>query len=447
MADPRSQLKKEKAIQIIKHLHQEGYKAYLVGGCVRDMALGLTSMDFDIATSAHPETIVSLFPRTVQVGAQFGVILVMNGEDCFEVSTFRSDDAYIDGRRPISVRFVSEQEDVTRRDFTMNGLLYDIVSDRIIDYVGGLNDIQSKIIRTIGEPKQRFWEDKLRLMRAIRFSARFNFNISSETKEALISQSSQIVQISRERIRDELSKMLLGPTPQHAIEMLHDYGLLKHILPDVENMAGIQQPNEFHPEGDVFSHTLKALKLFDQEKNIPPSETLMFSLLFHDIGKPATFHQADDRIRFHNHHLVGRKMTYRIMESLRFPKQITADVCHCVENHMNFINVPHMRKNTLKRFIRHPLFNTEMELHRLDCLASHGNLSIYNLLLEKLEELSSEPMFPQALISGKRLIELGYKPGPIFKKIMLSVEDLQLLNQIVSKEEAENFVKKRFPIN
>ncbi len=438
--------KKSIAYTIVRKLLDNNHEAYLCGGCVRDMVLNIDSPDYDIATSATPETVQKLFPHTIPVGAHFGVILVIEEGIEFEVATFRADDRYIDGRRPISVRFVSAKEDVERRDFTINGLLFDIVNDKIIDYVNGLKDLSEGLIRTIGNPDDRFQEDKLRLLRAIRFAARFGFTIEKNTLSAIIAKAHLVIEVSMERIRDEIVKMLMHCHSDKAFRLLKDTGMLKAILPEVDALTGVKQPEEFHPEGDVFDHTIKTLTLLDSDSEVIRTETLALSLLLHDIGKPATFYQAKDRIRFNNHNTVGRKMAENTLKRLKFSNQVIEDVSYCVENHMNFMNVENMRQNRLKRFIRQSTFPIELDLHKLDCLASHGDLRIHSFLKDKIKEFGKERISPPLLITGKRLIEMGYSPGPLFKQILTDVEDLQLEDKIATIEDAENYVKSNFPI-
>jgi poly(A) polymerase len=438
--------KKAVAYSIIRHLIDKGHEAYLVGGCVRDKVMGIEPPDYDIATSARPEVLQQIFRRTVPVGAHFGVILVVEEGQEFEVATFRADDCYVDGRRPTSVRFVSAEEDVKRRDFTINGLLLDILTDKVIDFVGGLDDIKAGILRTIGDPEARFQEDKLRLMRAVRFAARFSFTLEEKTLAALRRYAGSITEVSQERIRDELLKMLMQAHPEKALLLLYSTGLLERVLPEVEALIGVQQPEVFHPEGDVFEHTLKVLECMDKDMEVAKTETLALSALFHDIGKPQTFYQAKDRIRFNNHPTVGGGITENILRRLRFPNHIVEDVTFCVEDHMNFMNAKKMRQNTLKRFIRNPAFPTELDLHRLDCLASHGDLEIYHFLVEKRKALGAEKISPPPLITGKRLIEMGYSPGPVFKKILTEVEDLQLEDKISTIGEAEEYVQRNYLI-
>jgi poly(A) polymerase len=440
--------KREKAVKIIHRLLDAGYSAYLVGGCVRDQLLGLQCPDYDIATSALPEQVQALFSRTTAVGAHFGVIIVMDGVDTFEVATFRADDHYIDGRRPTSIRFVSVNEDVERRDFTINGLLFDVVKKETIDLVNGRSDLNNKILRTIGDPKSRFREDKLRLLRAIRFAARFSFSIEPNTWEAIIKLAPEITQVSAERIREEIEKMLLGHNPDKSMELLYDSGLLKVVLPEVARLKGVEQPPEFHPEGDVWQHTMLMLRLMDKSTTheFERSKELVWSVLLHDIGKPDTFFRAKDRIRFNNHNTVGKAIAIKILKRLKVSTNLLDDVSTAVDNHMAFMNVPNMRINTLKKLIRRPTFQMELQLHKLDCESSHRDMKITEILKQKQEELGAEKISPAALITGKNLIDMGYKPGPIFKKILEEVEDQQLLDAIKTEREALDFVSQRFPI-
>ncbi|MBL8028125.1 MAG: CCA tRNA nucleotidyltransferase [Fibrobacteres bacterium] len=437
--------KRAKAERIINTLIDAGFEAYLVGGCVRDQLLGVECPDYDIATSAHPEQVQAIFKRTVAIGASFGVILVMDGDDSFEVATFRSDDRYIDGRRPVSVRFVSAKEDVERRDFTINGLLYDIRSNRVIDYTYGVSDLNNKILRTIGDPTSRFTEDKLRLMRAVRFASRFSLQIEPETWNAVQKLAHQIIEVSSERIRDELDKMLMGPNPHKAMELLSDSGIMKIILPEILRLKGVEQPPEFHPEGDVWQHTMLMLQIMDEQK-IPRTKELVWSILLHDVGKPDTFYRASDRIRFNNHNTVGKTISERILKRLKVSSNLLDSVTEAVNNHMAFMNVPNMRVNTLKKLIRKPTFPMELELHKLDCLSSHRDMKITEILQTKLHELGAEKISPPPLITGKDLLKMGYKPGPLFKKILEEVEDQQLLEVIKTEKEATEFVILRFPL-
>ncbi len=429
------------AISIIQKLTGSGFKAYFAGGCVRDFIMGNTIVDIDIATSATPDEVEHLFPKTFPVGKQFGVILVhIDGVD-FEIATFRSDDNYSDGRRPDSVRFTNEKEDVLRRDFTINGLLYDPLQDKILDYIDGQKDINNKIIRTIGDPEKRFSEDKLRMIRAIRFATRFNFSIEDTTKNAIKKLKEEITLVSAERIGDEISKIFTGPHKHIALDLLDEVGLLAIILPEVKTMQNVAQPPEFHPEGDVYIHTRMML-----EDTQTTDLELALAILLHDIGKPPTFDIAD-RIRFNNHDVVGSKMAEELLRRLKFSNEVIKKVCELVGAHMKFRHVPDMREAKLKRFILDPLFPKHLELHRVDCRASHGKLEIYELAKEKLDIWSKEKAELEKrkkLITGDDLIELGFKPGPKFKEILEFIEDAYLENKIHTKEEGIELIRSAF---
>jgi len=431
---------RDKAVEIVKTLRNAGFRAYWVGGCVRDLVMDREPQDYDIATDARPEQIINLFSKTVPVGASFGVMKVLVENCAFEVATFRSDGRYLDGRHPTEVHFSSEKEDAFRRDFTINGMFFDPIEDRLIDYVQGKHDIEAKLVRCIGDPNHRFTEDKLRLIRAVRFAARFGYRIEPSTHEAMIALAPQISEVSAERIRDELAKILMGDQPDQGIRLLHQTGLLKTILPEIVAMEGVQQPPEFHPEGDVFTHTLLLL-----EKMRSPSFELAFGALLHDVGKPPTF-AIKDRIRFDKHCEVGSQMAREVGHRLRFSNQQIEVVAELVKDHLRFKDVRNMRSSTLKRFLRNLNFAEHLELHRLDCLASHGDLSNWEFCKQKLAELEPEEIRPRRLLTGDDLIELAYSPGPQFAKILMAVEDAQLEGRIKTKEEAFRFVKKEFPL-
>lgn len=430
------------AIDIIRDLRARGFAAYLVGGCVRDLILGREPADWDVATSATPKEVLALYPHAIAVGAQFGVVLVLFADGSkVEVATFRNDGAYSDGRHPSEVRFSkAAEEDVQRRDFTINGLLMDpLDGDRVLDYVGGQDDIRAGIIRTIGDPNRRFGEDKLRLLRAVRFAARFGYEIEAKTFAAVRALAPQIHQVSRERIRDELTKMLTEGKARLAFELLDDSGLLHEILPEVEKMKGVEQPPQFHPEGDVWIHTRMLL----EGLNAGCSPTLAWGALLHDVGKPPTFERLD-RIRFNGHADVGAKMARAVCNRLRMSNDETDQIVAIVANHMKFPELPKMRESTLKKFLRQERFDEHLEMHRLDCAASHGDLSLYNLALEKLNTTPPEQIRPAPLITGRDLIAAGYTPGPAFKEILVQVEDAQLEGTLTSKEEALAWVRERW---
>jgi poly(A) polymerase len=437
---------KSAAIAVLSALRGAGYSAYLVGGCVRDLLLGLAPQDYDITTSAHPDEVMKLFPETIAVGAQFGVVLVVTrAEDSspvhVEVATYRSDIGYSDGRHPDAVRYASTaEEDVQRRDFTINGLLLDPIADEVLDFVGGRADLERKIVRTIGDPRQRFAEDKLRMMRAVRFAARLGYAIDAATMAAIRELAGQIHQVSRERVRDELDKMLTEGRARRCFELLEASGLLKEVLPEVAAMKGVAQPPQFHPEGDVWIHTLMLLD--GLTKGCP--KTLAWGVLLHDVGKPPTFRVAPDRIRFDQHAEVGTKMTAEICRRLRFSNDECEQIEALVANHMRFGDVMKMKESTLKRFLRLAAFNEHLELHRLDVGASHKDYSLYEFVQEKLVSTPEEQMRPQPLITGRDLIAAGYRPGPEFKIILQSVEDAQLEGTLSTREQAMAFVESNF---
>jgi poly(A) polymerase len=434
--------KAQQAMSIVETLRSQGHIAYLAGGCVRDLLLGREPADYDVATSATPQEIMRLFPLTYAVGAQFGVVLVPIRRDgpegdrdnySIEVATFRSDGAYSDGRHPDQVRFSKEARlDVQRRDFTINGLLLDPIQEEVLDFVGGREDLQQGIIRTIGAAHQRFAEDKLRLLRAVRFAARFGYTIEDKTLAAIRELAPQIHQVSRERIRDEILKMLTEGRARQAFELLDQTTLLEQVLPEVKRMQGVEQPPQFHPEGDVWVHTLMLLE------GLPPdcSPSLALGALLHDVGKPPTFRRAADRIRFDQHDEVGTAMAAEICRRLRLSNDATDQVCALVANHMRFANITRMKESTLKRFFRLPRFEEHLELHRLDCMGSHRGLDLYNFALEKLRSLPPDQIRPAPLITGDDLIAAGYSPGPLFKELLRAVEDAQLEGSIHTREEA-----------
>lgn len=414
-------------------LRKEGYTALLAGGCVRDLLLGRTPKDFDIATNARPEEVQRIFPHTVPVGAQFGVILVVEQGQSFEVATFRADGAYIDGRRPESVVFSSPEEDAARRDFTINGMFLDPATNEVLDFVGGRADMDRRVVRAIGDAPARFSEDKLRMLRAIRFSAELGFAIDPATWDALQKSASEIHSVSAERIRDEFFKILAGPQRVIGFDLLDASGLLKEILPEVEALKGCEQPPQFHPEGDVFVHTRIMLELLPDEVSTP----LVLAVLFHDIGKPPTFaRDADGRIRFNGHEHVSAEMTNAILRRLRCSNELIDATVEMVRNHMAFKDVQHMRVATLKRFLSRDTIEDELELHRVDCASSHGMLDNYEFLHRRREEFANEPLAPTPLLTGRDLIALGLKPGPQFKSILHDAMTRQLEGEFPSREDA-----------
>jgi poly(A) polymerase len=432
------------AISILRTLRERGHSAYLAGGCVRDLLLGHEPRDYDVATSARPEQVLALFPQALAVGAQFGVVLVPFPEGNVEVATFRSDGAYSDGRHPDSVRFSeTAQEDAQRRDFTINGLMMDPMNgDQVLDHVGGQADLEAGILRAIGDPARRFAEDKLRLMRAVRFAARFGLVIEAQTMAAIQALAPQIHQVSRERVRDELTRMLTEGRARRAFELLDETGLLPQVLPEVARYQGVEQPPQFHPEGDVWVHTLMLLEGLG--KDCPP--TLAWGALLHDVGKPATFRRAPDRIRFDGHAEAGAQMAREICHRLRMSGDDTAQICALVAQHMKFPELPRMRPATLKKFLRQDRIGEHLEMHRLDCLASHGDLSLYEFAGAKLREIPPEQIRPAPLLTGDDLIAEGYTPGPGFKAMLAELEEAQLDGLIGTREEALDLVRRRWGV-
>jgi putative nucleotidyltransferase with HDIG domain len=430
---------KDEAIRIVRRLRDAGHTAYFNGGCVRDMLRGVEPHDFDIATTATPEEIQRLFPATIPVGAQFGVVIVVEDGHNFEVATFRSDVGYEDGRRPNAVRYGTPEDDARRRDFTVNGMFYDPLAGEVIDYVGGRADLERKLIRSIGDPRQRFAEDKLRLLRAVRFAANLGFEIEEHTFATVRDMAGQIHIVSVERIRDELIKIFTRAHAGRGLELLDASGLLKEVLPEVAAMKGVEQPPEFHPEGDVFQHT----KLMLDALPANPSEVLAFAVLLHDVGKPPTFERAPDRIRFNEHDRIGAEMAERILRRLRFSNEQIEKIVLCVAEHMRFQFVQEMRPAKLKRILARETFPVELELHRLDCATSHRNLENYEYLKQKAAELPPEVVKPAPLITGHDLLALGLKPGPLVGRILREVEEAQLEERLRSREEALAFARQR----
>jgi poly(A) polymerase len=440
------------ALQVVRELHSAGYEAYLAGGCVRDLLLAREPKDYDVATSATPDVVLALFPRTFAVGAHFGVVLVADGDKdgyvATEVATFRSDGAYSDGRHPDGVRYtLSAEEDVRRRDFTINGLLLDPLQQgndlrsAVIDYVGGVADLDAGMVRAIGRAEERFEEDRLRMLRGVRFAARFVFELEAGTKAAMQRLASRISAVSRERVRDELTKMLTEGHARRAFELLDETGLLSEVLPEVARMKGVEQPAQFHPEGDVWVHTLGLLGQLEAGC----SPTLAWGTLLHDVGKPPTFRRAPDRIRFDGHVEVGVAMAAEICRRFRFSNEESGQIVALVENHMRFADAGRMKASTLKRFFRLPGFEEHLALHRMDCLAGGGNLDHWEFVRERWLAMPEEVVRPKPLITGRELIAAGYAPGAGFKEMLRAVEDAQLEGMIATAEEALELVRDRFP--
>ena len=466
----------EAALGIIAALREAGFESYLAGGCVRDLLLGREPKDYDVATAATPDVVLEMFPRTFAVGAHFGVVLVADGDEegygVTAVATFRSDGAYSDGRHPDAVRYTtSAEEDVRRRDFTINGLLLDAgriadfreagpstalrsaQDDRsiairenlraaVIDHVGGVADLEAGIVRAIGRAELRFEEDHLRMLRGVRFAARFGFELEAETKRAIRSNAAKTKAVSRERVRDELTKMLTEGHARRAFELLDETGLLAEVLPEIAKMKGVEQPPQFHPEGDVWVHTLMLLEQLPDACSF----TLAWGALLHDVGKPPTFRRAPDRIRFDGHVEVGVAMAAEICRRFRFSNDESRQILALVENHMRFADAPRMKASTLKRFFRLEDFPEHMALHRMDCMAASGNLDLWEFVRERYEAMPAEVVRPQPLITGRELIAAGYKPGAGFKQMLRAVEDAQLEGLIATTEDALNLIRERFPI-
>jgi len=428
----------ESARSIVQRLQDAGFSAFYAGGCVRDRLMGVEPHDYDIATSAHPEQVKGLFRRTVAVGAHFGVIVVLEGSNEFQVATFRNDGQYLDGRHPASVSFATPEEDATRRDFTINGLFYDPVADRLIDYVGGQQDLAVRLLRAIGNPHDRFREDRLRLLRAVRFATALGFELEGATWRAVCENAWHISEVSAERIREELIKIFASPRRLRGFDLLDESGLLAAILPEVAALKGCEQPPQFHPEGDVFVHTRIMLGLLPAQVSAP----LVLSVLFHDIGKPATFAvDPDGRIRFSGHDKLGAEMTEAIMTRLRFSRAEIDATVEIVANHMVFKDVQQMRVAKLKRFLARPHIDDELELHRVDCTSSHGLLDNYEFLNARRADFASEPLIPPPLLTGRDLITLGLQPGPRFSEILEAVQSRQLEGTLATREAALDWVK------
>jgi poly(A) polymerase len=452
------------ALRIVRKLHALGHAANFAGGCVRDLLLGFAPKDFDVATSATPELVMAAFPHTEAVGAHFGVVLVISDGGAervaTEVATFRHDGAYTDGRRPDAVQFsLDAREDVLRRDFTINGLLLnaaayeagDRLEDCVIDYVGGRGDLAARLVRAIGEPSRRFAEDKLRMLRAVRFAARLDFAIERRTMEAMKQQAAEIGVVSAERVRDELTKILTEGGARRGLELLDESGLLAQLLPEVKRMQGVEQPPQYHPEGDVWIHTRMLLDHL-ASNNVAAgaaSATLAWGMLLHDVGKPATFTPPDpakpgDRIRFNGHVDVGVAVARAILSRLRFSNDDCEQILSLVKHHMQFGDVMQMKQSTLKRFLRLPEFEQHLALHRADCLSSHGKLEMYDFAKQHYEELGAEQIRPKLLLNGEDLIAAGYRPGPQYKLMLEATEDAQLEGTIATREDALELVKETF---
>ncbi|MDP0490835.1 MAG: CCA tRNA nucleotidyltransferase [Verrucomicrobiota bacterium JB023] len=425
---------RQTSFDVASRLSAAGHEALFAGGCVRDQLLGQQPKDYDLATSATPAQVQAIFPRTDAIGAHFGVILVKQDGHHVEVATFRNDGSYKDGRRPESVTFTNAREDARRRDFTINGLFENPSTGEIIDYVGGQEDLEHRLIRAIGEPDKRFQEDALRLLRAIRFAVRTGFEIEPATWAAVKRNAPLLSQIAPERIREEFSRIISSPRRALGLQLLHDSGLADQFFPELRPLEGCEQPPQWHPEGDVFNHTRIALDLLPDDAPLD----LCLAVLLHDIGKPPTYEwdEADQRIRFSGHDAVGADMSEVILRRLRYSNETIANVREMVACHMKFMHVQDMRTAKLKRFMARPTFPLELELHRVDCASSNGFTDNYEFLMEKLEEFAREPIIPPPLVTGKDLIALGLKPGPGFKPLLNEIETKQLEGELSTREEA-----------
>ncbi|HEY6998042.1 MAG TPA: CCA tRNA nucleotidyltransferase [Candidatus Binatia bacterium] len=431
---------REKAIGVVRRLREQGHEAFFAGGCVRDMLLQKPPQDYDVATNARPEEIQRLFSQTIPVGAQFGVILVVVDGEPFEVATFRHDGPYLDGRRPSHVRYGTLEEDILRRDFTINGMLYDPLGDQIIDLVEGRADLERRLIRAIGEPQARLEEDRLRMIRAVRFAASLGFSIDPLTFKAIKQLAASITTIAWERIGDEVTRMLTEGGARRGFELLDQSGLLQVLLPEMVALKGTLQSPDYHPEGDVFAHTLLLLSHLTPSS----SETLAYGCLLHDIAKPVCFRQETDRITFYGHTEVGAAMAAEILKRLKRSRESWERVAYLVRNHLRHVQAPQMRLSTLKRFLREEGIEELLELTRIDALASNGDLQYYQFCKERLAELNEAQIRPAPLVRGTDLIAFGLVPGPIFTEILQRIEDQQLGGELTSREQALEWVQRNY---
>ena len=430
---------RESAIAIIARLRDAGYESYLAGGCVRDMLLGKSPQDYDITTSARPEDIGKIFPQTVPVGAEFGVMLVIFDGHPFEVATFRYDGPYLDGRRPAHVRYGTLEEDILRRDFTVNGMVYDPVADRVIDLVEGRKDLEGRLIRAIGNPRERFEEDRLRMIRAVRLAASLGFSIEEETFDAIRELAATLTQISWERIGEEITRILSEGGARRGFELLDSAGLLAVVLPEIAAMKGVEQSPDYHPEGDVWTHTLLALSHLER-----PTETLAYGCLLHDVGKPVCVQRAGERVTFYGHTERGAEIAQEVLKRLKRSRATRERVGYLVRNHLRHTQAPKMRLSTLKRFLGEEGIDELLELTRIDALSANGDLQYYLFCKQKLAEFKTEEIHPEPLVRGRDLIEMGLTPGPIFQEILKQVEEQQLSGELDSREAAIHWIRKHY---
>jgi len=450
------------AAQIVRRLRQAGFEAFWAGGCVRDALLGREPHDYDVATNATPDQIEALFSHTIPVGKQFGVIVVLEGGHQFQVATFRAEENYQDGRRPGTVRYSHAREDAVRRDFTVNALFYDPITEHVHDWVGGENDLRARLIRTVGSPDERFAEDHLRLLRAIRFAAQLGFDIEAQTMAAVQKHAEKIKLTSAERIRDELIKLFAPPHAARGLTLLHESGLMPHVFPELVPTLTCDQSPDYHPEGTVFNHIGLMLGNLpteqrtamsgetpaagtDSGQGCPPLlQSLAWSALLHDIAKPVTATRGEDgSIHFYTHEKVGADMAEVILQRLKFPRRQTDEIVAAVRHHMQFKDAPQMRKNTLRRMLLRETFPLELALHRLDCLGSHRQLDIYDFLVEQQAHLNDQPHLYPPLLTGADVIALGMKPGPALGALLHELRDLQLADELKTADEARTWVKEK----
>ena len=430
---------RDKAVAIIERLRAQGYESYLAGGCVRDMLLNKPPQDYDITSSAKPDAVAEIFPQTVPVGAQFGVMLVVVDGEPFEVATFRHDGPYLDGRHPSEVRYGSLQEDILRRDFTINGMVYDPIEDRIIDLVEGKKDLERRSIRAIGAPRERFAEDRLRMVRAVRFAASLDFTIEEKTLAAIGALAPTVGQISWERIGGEITRILTEGGARKGFKLLDATGLLPHIMPEISAMKGVEQSPDYHPEGDVFTHTMLLLSHLQA-----PAETLAYGCLLHDVGKPVCVQRTGERLTFYGHTEKGAEMAGEILKRLKRSRATWERVAYLVHNHLRHTQAPNMRLSTLKRFLGEEGIDELLELTRIDALSSNGDLQYYRFCKQKLEEFKEEEIHPAPLVRGRDLIDLGFSPGPAFSEILKQVEEAQLGGELSSREQALAWVAQHY---
>jgi len=425
-------LKEADILETVRRLRGAGHEAWLVGGWVRDRLLGRTPKDCDIATSATPDQVEGLFPRSHAIGRQFGVVLVTEGETTVEVVTFRSESGYADHRRPDRVQFAGVGEDAARRDFTINAMYYDPIGDRTLDPLGARADLEARLLRTVGDPDERFREDYLRLLRAVRLAAVLEFTLEPATLASIRANAALVRQVAGERVREELRLCLVHPRRSEAIRLMREAGLLVHLLPEVDALAGVAQPPQYHPEGDVYSHTLLALD------NLPPSPSFVLALatLLHDVGKPGTYEEAADRIRFHGHAKLGAEMAAEVAARLRLSREECKRVVWLVEHHLVFLEADKMRRSTLRRYLAQPDFDDLHALHRADVLAATGDLAHWAIVEEARLEFASKPARPRPLVTGHDLIAMGLAPGPAFREILQEVETAHLEDRVSDREEA-----------